>query len=230
MTDLGEQSDAPPSLGTVQFQEYVFVPNQKPVHVDYYFSVNSPWSFMATDRFIGMLDRYGATVDVMPADLSTIFPQSGGLPLPKRSPQRQAYRMMELKRWSKFLRIPIVMEPANFPSPEEIPVRTVIAARHTGVDPLKVAREIGSALWVDDKSIADWDLMAEIIQKLGGDADQTLAMAREPQRLTEYKDFTQKAMGAGVFGAPTYVIDGEVFWGQDRIDFVERALAEKSGK
>ena len=202
----------------------------EPPRIEYYFSVNSPWSFLASDRLLAIGEKYGAAIDVMPIDLKTIFPQSGGLPLPKRAPQRQAYRLLELKRWGEFLGIPIALEPAHFPSPEDIAVRTVIAARHTRVDPMRLAREIGWSLWVDQKSIADWDLMANLITKLGGDASVTLGLAREDARQAEYEAFTSKAVAAGVFGAPSFVVAGELFWGQDRLDFVERAVAARASQ
>ena len=99
------------------------------LHVDYYASLNSPWTHLGAARIVAMTARHGASLRIFPVDFGTIFPQSGGLPLPKRAPQRQAYRMMELKRWRDFLAIPITLQPAHFPSGEQLSSACVIALR-----------------------------------------------------------------------------------------------------
>src|SRR5690349_18936317 len=101
------------------------------LHVDYYVSLNSPWTHLGAARFEGMIARYGASARIYPVDFGTIFPASGGLPLPQRSPQRKAYRMMELKRWREHLGIPIQLEPRFFPANEALSSQCVIAVRET---------------------------------------------------------------------------------------------------
>ena len=117
--------------------------------VDCYMSPGSPWTYLGHARFADIARRHGAQINVKPVDFGVIFPQSGGLPLPKRAPQRQAYRLMELRRWKEHLGIALVIQPKFFP--------------------------------VDSGP-------------------------------------------AGVFGAPSYVYKDEIFWGQDRLEFLERAL------
>jgi 2-hydroxychromene-2-carboxylate isomerase len=84
------------------------------ITVDYYLSLNSPWSYLGHERFMAMTAKSGATVRIRPVDFSLIFPKTGGLPVPQRSSQRQAYRLQELLRWRSFLNIPLNMQPAHW--------------------------------------------------------------------------------------------------------------------
>src|SRR3989442_12131896 len=96
------------------------------ITVDYYLSLNSPWTYMGSALFAEIAKRNGATVNVKPAKFGPIFEQTGGLPLPKRSPQRRAYRLMELKRWRGGPDIPITPEPQDAPSDERAATRPLI--------------------------------------------------------------------------------------------------------
>src|ERR1700742_4468245 len=117
------------------------------VTIDYYISLNSPWTYMGSALFAEISRRNGATVNVKPAKFGPIFPKTGGLPLPKRSPERRAYRMMELKRWRDFRGVPINLEPKHFPSDESLGSRLVIAAALQGKDACKLAQELGRSIW-----------------------------------------------------------------------------------
>ena len=102
------------------------------VTIDYYLSLNSPWTFLGSALFAEIAARNDVTVNVKPAKFGPIFEQTGGLPLPKRSPQRRAYRLMELKRWREVRAIPLNVEPKYFPCDDTVAVRLVIAARAAG--------------------------------------------------------------------------------------------------
>jgi 2-hydroxychromene-2-carboxylate isomerase len=194
--------------------------------VDYYFSLNSPWSFLGTAHLAEIVKRHGAEVRVKPVDFGQIFPASGGLPLGKRAPQRQAYRLVELKRWSEHLGQAINLQPKHFPAQEARAAHLVIAAGLTGGDPLRLAQAIGHALWCEERDIADPDTLEMIAQETGHDGPALMARAEAPDVEETYQAWTQEALEAGVFGAPSYVVDGEIFWGQDRLDFLERKLSE----
>src|SRR5262249_45022028 len=99
------------------------------VTIDYYLSLNSPWTYLGSAPFADIARRYGATVNVKPSKFGPIFEQTGGLPLPKRSPQRQAYRLVDLRRWREVRGVPLNVEPKYFPSDDLAAVRLVIAAR-----------------------------------------------------------------------------------------------------
>lgn len=194
--------------------------------IDYYFAPQSPWTYLGHERFARMSKSAGATVRVKPMDLGgKIFPISGGLPLAKRPPQRQAYRLVELRRFSQFLGIPLHSQPKYFPVPADDGARLVIAVDlQDGAEAaMKIAGAIMAAVWAQERNVGDAQVLAELLAECGLSA-QRLAQAREPDVQARYDSNTQEAIDAGVFGAPSYVVDGEIFWGQDRLDFLERKL------
>lgn len=197
-----------------------------PVTIDYYLSLNSPWTYMGSALLADMAKRHGATVNVKPAKFGPIFEQTGGLPLPKRSPQRQAYRLMELKRWREVRNIPIHIEPKYFPSDDTAATRLVIAAKIQGKDAHLLSLELGRAVWEREESFADPAVIAAAAERAGLDAAAIRRAAPADAELDRlYDQFTTEAVAAGVFGAPSYVLpSGEIFWGQDRLDLLERAL------
>lgn len=196
------------------------------ITIDYYLSLNSPWTYIGSGQFAEIARRCGATVNVKPAKFGPIFEQTGGLPLPKRSPQRQAYRMMELRRWREARNIPINVQPKHFPSDDAAAVRLVIAAKLQGKDAHQLSLEFGRAIWEREESLADAAVMSAAAQRAGLDAAALRAGGPSDAELDAlYEQFTQDALKAGVFGAPSYVLpSGEIFWGQDRLELLERAL------
>src|SRR5690349_25178283 len=116
-----------------------------PITVDYYMTLNSPFTYLGCALLAEITSRNNATINVKPAKFGPIFEQTGGLPLPKRSPQRQAYRLMELKRWREFWGIPLNIEPKFFPSDDAAATRLVIAAKLQGKDAHKLSLELGRA-------------------------------------------------------------------------------------
>ncbi len=197
------------------------------LHIDYYASLTSPWTHLGAQRIEDYAAKYGASLRIWPVDFGTIFPASGGLPLPKRSPQRRAYRMMELTRWRDFLGIPINLEPKHFPADETLPASCVIALRETAGDSIaiRVAHRVLKAVWQDELNPGDPEVLGRLIRTCDLDPQKVLALAADPQWAERRKADTQAALERGVFGAPSYVIGDEIFWGQDRLDFVERRLA-----
>lgn len=197
-----------------------------PITIDYYLSLNSPWTFMGSALLAEIAKRNGATVNVKPAKFGPIFDKTGGLPLPKRSPERKAYRLMELKRWREVRDIPLVLQPKYSPSDDAVAVRLVIAAKLQGKDAHRLSLECGRAIWEREESLAEPAVMASAAQRAGLDAaalrDGGLS---DPELDALYEQYTQEALTAGVFGAPSYVLpSGEIFWGQDRLELLERAL------
>lgn len=196
------------------------------ITIDYYLSLNSPWTYMGSAPFAEIARRHGAEVNVKPAKFGPIFEQTGGLPLPKRSPQRRAYRLMELRRWREVRGLPLNVEPKYFPSDDLAAVRLVIAAKLQGKDAHLLSLEFGRAIWEREESLADAAVMAAAAQRAGLDASALRANGPSDAELDAlYEQYTQDALEAGVFGAPSYVLpSGEIFWGQDRLELLERAL------
>ena len=196
------------------------------ITIDYYLSLNSPWTYMGSGPFAEIARRYGAQVNVKPAKFGPIFEQTGGLPLPKRSPQRRAYRLMELRSWREVRGLPLNVEPKFFPSDDAAATRLVIAAKLQGKDAHKLSLELARAVWEREESFADPAVMASSAQRAGLDAAALRAGGPSDAELDAlYEKYTQDALKAGVFGAPSYVLpSGEIFWGQDRLELLERAL------
>jgi 2-hydroxychromene-2-carboxylate isomerase len=194
--------------------------------VDYFLAPQSPWTYLGHERFVRMAREAGAQVRVRPMDLGKIFPISGGLPLARRAPQRQAYRLVELRRFSGYLGLPLNLHPRFFPVSADPAARLIIAVNeHDGADAaLKIAGAVLAAVWTQERDIANPGVLAELLQECGLPAAR-MAQAEEPAVQQRYEANTQAAIEAGVFGSPTYVIDGEIFWGQDRLDFVQRKLS-----
>lgn len=194
--------------------------------VDYYYSHSSPWTYLGHARFLEIAAKHGATVNFKPASFGTIFAQSGGLPVGKRAPQRQAYRMMELRRWRDFLGVDLNPEPKFFPV-ADVPVQQFgIAAGDMGLDMGKLSGALLRAVWAEDRNVADDATLAAIGDEQGMDGAAILALSKKPETAAHYEANTKEAMDRNVFGAPAFVIGDEIFWGQDRLDFVDRALAK----
>jgi 2-hydroxychromene-2-carboxylate isomerase len=194
--------------------------------IDYYLAPQSPWTYFGHARLVQIAKQAGATVRIMPVDLGgQIFPATGGLPVGQRPPQRQAYRLVELQRFSHFLQMPFNLKPKFFPVAGDDAARLIIAVdQHDGVDTaMKLCGAVLAAVWMQDRDIADASVLQAILQEQGIAADRWQA-ALAPAAQDAYMAYTRKAMDAGVFGAPSYVVEGEIFWGQDRLDFLQRRL------
>ena len=194
--------------------------------VDYYFTPQSPWTYLGHDRFVALTRAAGAQVNVLPVDFGKVFPVSGGLPLAKRAPQRQAYRLVELQRFSTHLGLPLNLQPKFFPVSADAAARLIIAVdEHEGSDAaLTLAGALQRAVWAEERDIADAGTLAATLAACGLPAqrlDDAQALAVQARFDTD----SQRAIDAGVFGAPSYVVDGEIFWGQDRLEFLQRRLA-----
>jgi 2-hydroxychromene-2-carboxylate isomerase len=191
---------------------------------EYYLSLSSPWAYMGHDRFVALAQKY----KVQPCDLSKVFNVSGGLPLAKRPPQRQAYRLQEMTRWSEFLGIPLNLQPTYFPVQTDAAAKLVIATQlaHGTNAALTITGAILRGLWAEEKNIADPATLIGIANDLDYDGQTLLKSSETTSIQTEFARFTDEAISANVFGSPWFILNGESFWGQDRLDFVERAFAK----
>ena len=193
--------------------------------IDYYLFLLSPWSYLGTGRFNAVVAKHDAEVSYKPIDPMQTFDQMGGLPPAKRHPSRQQHRLDELKRWSEYLEIPINLKPAFFPADQSLAARMVLAAGDTGeAGPLVDA--ILAAVWNQERNIADMDTLKDIAAECGLDGDALIERAGAEEMAPRYQATTDEAHERGVFGSPTFVYAGELYWGQDRIDFLDRALAK----
>lgn len=193
--------------------------------VDYFFAPQSPWTYLGHARFVSMARAASASVRVLPIDLGKVFPVSGGLPLGQRAPQRQAYRLVELKRFGEQLGIPINIRPKYFPVAADDAARLITAVDMADgpAAALCITEAVLAAVWAQERNIADAAVLAALLNE-SGLALEHLEQSRAAAVQQRYEGATQAAIDAGVFGAPSYCIAGEIFWGQDRLDFVERRL------
>ena len=196
--------------------------------ITYFMTPLSPWTYLGHARLVAIAQEAGAAIDIRPVDLGRVFSVSGGLPLSKRAPQRQSYRLLEMQRWAAHLGLPLTVQPKFFPVSPDLAARLIIAARTSlGADvALALADAIMRAVWAEEKNIADEDTLAQVADLIGLDGRMLLRSAVTPGVQEQFDRNTDDAIAANMFGAPWYVVDGEAFWGQDRLDFVERALGK----
>ncbi len=195
--------------------------------IDYYHFLISPWSYLAIERFNSLRDKYDLVVNYKPIDVMQTFDNMGGLPPAKRHPARQRFRMDELKRWSAFLNIPMNYEPAHFPVDQSLAARMVYAAG--GATGNEQAADLSDAVltacWAEQKNVSDEATLVGLANACDLAGDSLLEQAKQERYEQQLKSITDEAHGNDVFGSPTYIVDGELFWGQDRIDFLARYLA-----
>ena len=193
--------------------------------IEYYFAVPSPFAYLGSTKLQSIAIKYNVEIIEKPCDLvGGIFTKTGGVPVPQRSPQRQKYRLDELKRWSEFLNIKINIKPKFFPpSDPHIPAKFTIAANLLGVKIL-FGHELLKKLWIEEKDISDEKNIELISNQFKVDFTELSLLAKSDKVSKIYTDNTEEAVKKNVFGAPTYIFNEELFWGQDRLEFLERAL------
>ena len=195
--------------------------------IDYYLAPNSPWTYLGHARFVELARAANATVRVLPMDMGgKVFPISGGLPVGQRAPQRQAYRLLELQRFSQYLSAPLNLKPKFFPVAGDDASRLIIAVDQLqGAEAaMAITGAVLAACWSQERNIADPKVLAELVSEQRLDP-ACLDKANSQAVQVAYEQYTEQAIAAGVFGAPSYVVEGEIFWGQDRLDFLDRRLA-----
>ena len=195
------------------------------IKVDYFMSHGSPWTFLGHNRLNKIVKKFNVQLNMYPVNYGEIFPISGGLPVSKRSLQRQKIRLQELKRWAEFLNIDLIPEPKFFPSKSLLPSLLIIAAKikKTNKD-FELASSIMNALWVKELNIDEENSLKNIMDNLELDSEDLLSFAKSQECESIFKEYTKIAIEKNVFGAPTFIIDDQIYWGQDRLDFIERHL------
>lgn len=194
--------------------------------VDYYLAPQSPWTYLGHNRLQNILHQTGTQVRVLPMDLGKVFPVSGGLPLGQRAPQRQAYRLLELARFRDALQVPLNLKPQFFPVAGDDASRLIIAVdqAHGSDAAMRITGAILAAVWAQERNIADPQVLQTLLEEQQLPVD-CLEASRHSDVQARYEQYTQQAIDTQVFGSPSYVVDGELFWGQDRLDFVAKKLA-----
>jgi 2-hydroxychromene-2-carboxylate isomerase len=195
-----------------------------PRRVDYYFSLQSPWAYIGHKLFREAVDAYDLKVNHKPVVLVDLFSETGGLPLLKRHPVRQRYRMVELQRWRDRRGLQFKLQPANWPFNARLADGLVIAAIEAGHDPDPFLRQAFAGVWEDELNLADDDTLVRLADQSRLPGAELVERSRSEAIGKIYEQNRQDALAADVFGSPAYVLDGEVFWGQDRIELLVDAL------
>jgi 2-hydroxychromene-2-carboxylate isomerase len=201
------------------------------VGLDCYYSLSSPWAYLGGPRLQDIVRRHGAKLTLKPYDFQVVVLKTGGVPLRTRPPARRRYHQVELDRWRTYLGMPLVLEPKHYP--QSMPADpdwnkyagwTVIAAQDAGLDAFPLSHGILRALWAEERDISQPEVRQAIADENGYDGAKLVAAERSERVQSLYRQFSSEAERLGVFGAPTYVIEGELLWGQDRLAFVDRKL------
>ncbi len=192
--------------------------------VTVFYALASPWAYLAWQRFQDLCAASGTHADYRLIKVAEVFKVSGGLPLGQRAPQRQAYRLMELRRWRDHLGVPLNLKPRFFPVDEQRAARMVIAHGRAGGDVATLSHAMLRAVWIEERDIADPATLTLIATEQGLDGAALQQSADSTVVGDAYQANTDQAIATGVFGVPTFAVGDELFWGQDRLDFLARAL------
>jgi 2-hydroxychromene-2-carboxylate isomerase len=196
--------------------------------IDYYFSLQSPWAYIGHDLFTKVVSPYNLKVNYKPVVLVDLFSETGGLPLLKRHPVRQRYRMVELQRWRDKRGLNFHLQPEHWPFNARLADGLIIATIEAGHDPDALLRRAYAGVWEQQLKLNDADVLTRLADESGLPGKQLIERAASDDIGAVYEQNRQDALDADVFGSPAYVLDGEVFWGQDRIELLADAL--KSGR
>jgi len=199
-----------------------------PRQIDFYFSLSSPWAYIGHKLFREVVATYGLKVNHKPVVLVDLFSETGGLPLVKRHPVRQRYRMLELQRWRDKRGLNFHFQPKHAPLNARLADGLVIAAIEAGHDPDPFLRRAFAGVWEDQLDLADAATLVRLADASGLPGQVLVERSATDEISQKYEQNRQDALSADVFGSPAYVLDGEVFWGQDRIELLADAL--KSGR
>ena len=197
---------------------------ERPV-IDYYFSVLSDWAYMGGERFENLGRRYNARIKHMPMKLAELYANTGGIVLQKRSVQRQNYRVVELERWRDKLGMPITLHPKYYPTNDTLAACSIIAASDLGLDAGRLANLVHRAIWAEEQDVSDEPTLRRIIGALTPHPETVLDAAKSRAVLETLDRNTREAAERGVFGSPFYMFEDQIYWGQDRLDFLDEQLA-----
>ena len=192
--------------------------------IDYFLNPLSPWVYMAGRRPFEIAARHGAEIVLRPVDVAALMARTGGTALRDRHETRKAWRLQELARWSARLEMPLVLKPRHFPTNPAPACYAMIAAQSAGGgDLVALVTGLSRAVWAEERDIAEDAVVRDCLSAAGFDAglaDHGLLSGAET-----YAANLEGAIAAGAFGVPTWVVGEAVFWGQDRLDFLDAHLA-----
>ncbi|NGM23041.1 2-hydroxychromene-2-carboxylate isomerase [Roseomonas stagni] len=190
-----------------------------------FYGISSPWAYLGTPQLWSIARKHGARIVLRPI---RVIEANGGIPLRTRAQPRQDYHALELSRWREHLGMKLNLTPRFYPCRTiETAAQAVIAVQEAGLDAPAFSFAVQRALWAEDRDIADVETLRELARGTVG--EEGAALVRDPalpRHIETWHGNLAEAERRGIFGTPTYVVNDELFWGQDRLDFVDRALAK----
>jgi len=206
------------------------------IQLDCYYSLSSPWAYFAGPKLQDIVRRHHVKLVLKPYDFQAVVPQTGGVPIRTRPAPRRSYHAEELARWRDYLGMPLVVEPRYYP--QAVPANPdwnkyagwmVIAAQQQGLDAFVLSHALLRALWAEERDTSQAEVRIAVADENGYDGAVLHALEQAPATLAQFQAYSDEALRLGVFGAPTFVLEGQRYWGQDRLDFVDRALDRLRG-
>lgn len=196
--------------------------------IEFHFDFSSPYSYIASEQIENLAARYGRSVEYKPLLLGPVFKVSGGVPLTERYEPMARYAVRDFARSARYAGVP-------YRHPSRFPIASLAAKR--GVAWLQQHRPeltapfihaVYRAFFVDDRDISDAAVVGDIARQIGIDPAELEAGVQQPEIKERLKTQVDQAIAAGIFGAPTIIVDDEIFWGNDRIPQIARWLAQGS--
>lgn len=196
----------------------------QPKVVDYYFAPMSGYAYLGHDEFVDICAKAGAEIRYHPLDMGRVFASAGSFPPAKYPEIRQIHRKADMVRWAEKRGLPFNDTPAFWPVPMERACAAIAAAGALGLDQAIVTKAILSAVWVDDLNISNVDDLKTVLVQSGIEADPILSACSEPDTIASAAETTSDAIEMGIFGSPTYVLEDQWYFGQDRLIFLRSTL------
>ena len=197
-----------------------------------FYSLSSPWAYLGGPQLEDIVRRHRARLVLKPYDFQAVVPHTGGIPLKTRPEARRSYHALELARWRDFLGLPLNLAPRHYPTGVALDPDwnkyagwMVIAAQLRGLDAFVLSHALLRALWVEERDTSQPAVRIAVADENGYDGAALQAAEQSEAVRAAYRTYSDEAIAQGIFGAPIYVLNGERFWGQDRLEFVDRALA-----
>lgn len=196
--------------------------------IEYFYAAHSAFAWIGSRRFMDIARAADRRIVHRPVDLRRVVQAAGAQPFGQRSKAHGQYFFgREIARWCELRAVDWIGRiPTHHANDITLPNCFLIAGMRAGLDIDMLAHRLLEAHWAEDADLADAATLAQLGRDAGVDPEPLLAAARAPETLADYERYTQEAIDRSVFGSPTYVVDGDPFYGQDRLEMVERALTQ----
>lgn len=202
-----------------------------PAIVECFYTLSSPWMYLGGPELSDIIARRAARLVLRPYDFREVVPANGGIPLRTRPQARQDYHARELDRWRRHLGLPLNLRPRHYPPADQRPAgRMVMAAQMQGLDAMRLSHALLRALWAEERDIADPAVREAVAEENAMPGAALCAAEESSPVLDEWARNNADASARGVFGSPTFFCGDLWLWGQDRLFFLDRHLAEEGAR